>query len=364
MRCTIHRAQKQGWSVAAEPKQSKTILAYTPPHTHTLQNTGRKASRDLISNCTTHPYTTFSATAQHERDSPIFSQSPSGLQSPLSQADLDKTSEATTSAGLLSIIGRPRPEAFKGQSSFGFQFFSKLPQIRRRAPAQKLFYLVRKTPTRSNAPISYHVSAWRKWRATSQNPPTRPHDVSPAPLLHPESSLEHHKQYATCHAKEEIASESLRFSLFHCQSWDQFWSQHEPVPRRTKFWHLLRAPSHRKILLPIAAAMLLPWANSVLSATWPRYISPWTLERTGASLALGLPSVSDQHDANRPSRPQPTYPWPVQDAEKFFQHQVNHLLKRASWSMSTIFKLSNAPASTEKLNVCSVFPSTLERGMA
>ena len=63
MRCTIHRVQKQGWSVAAEPNQSKTILAYTPPHTHTLQNTDRKASRDLISNCTTHPYTTFSATA-------------------------------------------------------------------------------------------------------------------------------------------------------------------------------------------------------------------------------------------------------------------------------------------------------------
>ena len=63
MRCTIHRVQKQGWSVAVEPNQSKTILAYTPPHTHTLQNTDRKASRDLISNCTTHPYTTFSATA-------------------------------------------------------------------------------------------------------------------------------------------------------------------------------------------------------------------------------------------------------------------------------------------------------------
>ena len=37
-----------------------------------------------------------------------------------------------------------RPEAFNGQSLFGFQFVSKLSQIWRRTPAQKLFYLVRK----------------------------------------------------------------------------------------------------------------------------------------------------------------------------------------------------------------------------
>ena len=149
-------------SCRAKPKKYNNLGI----HTRCKRQKEKQAEtiRDLTSNCTTNPYPTFFATAQHDRDSPIFSQPPSGSHSPLSQhADAtgptrtkpvrsQRTAKAHATitghhirARLLSIIGRPRPEAFKSQSSIGFQFVSKLSQIRRRTPAQKLFHLLRES---------------------------------------------------------------------------------------------------------------------------------------------------------------------------------------------------------------------------